>query len=506
MDFDVNGGGNGFSIGNPQIVTTTLVRIGDKRQVVFKPLKAGETNVTVRDADGTIRLIFMLRITGSSLLRVAGEVRSLLRDIEGLDIRIVGPKVVIEGEVVVPNDYGRLLAVIQDKSYADFILNLANLSPMTMQIMAKKIQTDIVSFAPNVTTRVVNGMIFLEGSVDNKDQSDRAMKVADLYLPDLKPGSLLEKDPSVQRHPPRQLINNFILINPPAPKKQDKLVRITVHFVELAKSYAKTFSFMWQPAYTEYASLSLGANAGMMGGGMMGGGMMGGGGGMMGGGGGMGGGQMGNGMMGGGMMGGQGFSFGATISSLIPKLDSMQNAGYGRIIKSGTVIVRSREAAKLVEQTEFPVVSVGANGQASASSKPVGLSVAVTPTIIGQSDDIELQLELDESTVRGRAPAPGGMPTTDVQKIKTNIYIKSKESAAVAGVTDSAITTDFNKDPPYAGSYDPGQGTSALFTLMRSKAYTKQKSQFVVFVTPEILESASEGTEDLKRNFRVKVK
>jgi pilus assembly protein CpaC len=49
-------------------------------------------------------------------------------------------------------------------------------------------------------------------------------------------------------------------------------------------------------------------------------------------------------------------------------------------------------------------------------------------------------------------------------------------------------------------------GTVPLFNLTHSKGYTKNKSQYVIFVTPQIVESASEGTEDLKRNFRVRVK
>ena len=45
LDFEVNGGANGIAYGNPQIVATTLVKIGEKRQLIFKPLKAGETTV-----------------------------------------------------------------------------------------------------------------------------------------------------------------------------------------------------------------------------------------------------------------------------------------------------------------------------------------------------------------------------------------------------------------------------------------------------------------------------
>ncbi len=82
--------------------------------------------------------------------------------------------------------------------------------------------------------------------------------------------------------------------------------------------------------------------------------------------------------------------------------------------------------------------------------------------------------------------------------------MKNTESAAVAGVQSSQVLTGFNKDLPGQGTFE--QGTSPLFTLERSKNYAKDKGQFVVFITPQIVEHASEGTEDLKRNFRVKAK
>lgn len=468
LDFEANAGANGISYGNPQILTTTLVRIGDQRQIIFKPLKAGETTVTIRDNDGTMRLIFKVRITGSNLLRIAGEIRNLLRDVEGLEIRIVGPKVVVEGEVLVPSDYGRLLTVIQDKSYADFILSMVTLSPLAMQVLAKRIQDDIVTFAPNVKTRVVNGMIFLEGTTDNLDQAKRAASVASLYLPDLRPGNPLERDSTVQRAPPRNLIQNFIVVNPPPPKKSEKLVRVTVHFVELAKDYAKVFGFQWRPGFTADPQISVGQN----------------------------------------QQGAAGASAGptftGTISSLLPKLYNTQAAGFARILKTGTLIVRSGQPAKLVETTEFPFAATGANGQVTSQSKAVGLTVAVTPTVLGQSEDIQMDLELNQTNLTGRPPAVGQAPVTASHKVTTKLYVKSNESAAVAGVTANDIGTDFNKDAPDSGTFD--QGTNPLFTLLHSKSFRKKKSQFVIFVTPQIVENASDGTEDLKKNFRVKAK
>lgn len=468
LDFDANVGPNGISIGNPQVVATTLVKVGDKRQIVFKPLKAGETNVSVRDAEGNMRLIFTVRVTGTNLLRVAGELRNLLRDIEGIDIRIVGPKVVVEGEVLVPTDYGRLVTVIQDPVYDKLVLNLTTLSPLAMQVLSKRIQDDINTFAPNVKTRVVNGMIFLEGTVDNIDQARRAANVANLYLPEIRPQPQLEAArEGVQRLPPRSLVQNFIVVNPPPPKKQEKLVRLTVHFVELAKDYNRVFGFKWQPGFTVDSTINVGQSES-------------------------------------GGAAASGISLTGTISSLLPKLQSLQKAGYARVLKTGTIIVRSGQPAKLNEQTEFPFLVQGPNGQVTPAKTPIGLVVAATPLILGQSEDIQLDLNLNQISLVGRAPS-GTAPVTSNHSVETKIYVKSGESAAVAGVNATDVGTDFNKDDPNPGAFEsPSQGS--LFTLMRSKNYRKKKSQFVIFVTPQIIENASEGTEDLKKNFRVKVK
>ncbi|MGZ3688582.1 MAG: hypothetical protein ACXVBW_09795, partial [Bdellovibrionota bacterium] len=468
IDFDV-ASHDAIVEGNKQVVVAQLVKVGDKRQIVFKPLKAGETTVTVRDTEGTVKLIFWVRVTGSNLLRVSSEVRDLLRDIEGIDIRVVGPKVIIEGEVLVPSDYARLLNVIQDKAYVDFVMNLATLSPMAMQVLAKRIEEDIHAFAPNVHTRVVNGMIFLEGTTDNIDQARRSASVASLYLPEERPGNPLDRlDPTVQAIRGRSLIQNFIVVNPPPPKKQEKLVRITVHFVELSKDYNKVFAFKWEPGFTSDPQIQIGQSAAA-----------------------------------GGAAAAAGASFSATLSSLIPKLASAQTAGYARVLKTGTVIVRSGQPAKLSEVTEFPFTIPGQNGQTQSASKDVGLVVAVTPLILGQSEDIQLDLNMQQSNVVGRTPA-GTAPVSAKHEVQTKLYVKSAESAAVAAVTSSQVGTDFNKFDPTPGNF-AGQ-TDPLFSLLHSKQYDKKKSQFVIFVTPQIVENASDGTDDLKKNFRVKVK
>ncbi|MFN7685804.1 MAG: hypothetical protein ACK5QT_10390 [Oligoflexia bacterium] len=464
IDFNTDKEEKYLRVTNLQIAIPDIIKIGDQQQLSLRGLKAGETTIYVRNyPDGELKLILNVRVNATNLTRIADDIRTLLRDIDGIEVKISGQKVVVDGEVLVPNDYGRLLSVITDKAYADQVLNLATLSPLAIQVVGRKIQEDVRAFAPNVTVRVVNGLIFLEGTADDVDQANRAVKVASLYLPELKPGSQLEKDPTVVRPAQaRAIVNNFIQIKPPPAKKAEKLVRVTVYFVELSKDYNKVFSFKWQPGFTADPQITIGTRTD-------------------------------------GGVGAQGATFSGTISSLLPKLQSAQNAGYARILKTGNLITRSGQAATLREQTEFPFVFAGPNGTVQGGKQPVGLSIGVTPTIL-QNDDVALDLNLSQINLVGQAPAGGAAPITATHDVTTKLYVKVNESAAVAGVSSQEVGTDFNKDPSAAGGpADP------LFTVLRGKAYRKKKSQFVIFVTPQVIENASEGTEDLKRNFRVRI-
>ena len=90
------------------------------------------------------------------------------------------------------------------------------------------------------------------------------------------------------------------------------------------------------------------------------------------------------------------------------------------------------------------------------------------------------------------------------------------DSAALAAFSTLDLGTDFNKDDPRAQVAAPGapdQATGAqgpqmepLFTLLTSKAYRKKKNQVVVFITPERINNPAKATEDLKKNFRIRVK
>jgi pilus assembly protein CpaC len=77
------------------------------------------------------------------------------------------------------------------------------------------------------------------------------------------------------------------------------------------------------------------------------------------------------------------------------------------------------------------------------------------------------------------------------------VVVRSGQSAAIGGLISSDTSTGYNKLPANAS-------TNPLISLYSSKDFRRNQSQFVVFVTPVIKASASAGSENIKRKFRLR--
>ena len=88
-------------------------------------------------------------------------------------------------------------------------------------------------------------------------------------------------------------------------------------------------------------------------------------------------------------------------------------------------------------------------------------------------------------------------PMVSSNSMVTTIIVRSAQSAAVGGLISNTSSTDYNKLPK-ANATDP------LISLYASKAFQRQQSQFVVFVTPIIKASASQGAEKIKQKFKLR--
>lgn len=469
IDPTIQLGDRPFSIleSNTSVVRVQPLKIGNRRQLILKGIEEGISNIIIRDTSGNVRIIIDVTVAKQNLVRYYERLKEKLREVEGISIQIEDQKVVIRGEVYTVNDYGVIANEIAEKTYGDAVINKVTMNVVSLNLLAKKIESDVQVFAPTVTATALNGRIIMGGSVESGGVRDRALKRAEYHIPVIRVSDPVASATNIEKNEKAlQIIQNDIQVTPPPPKRDSKLVRLGIYFVELSKDFLKTFGFKWQPGFTADPQISIGtgdtgvttSNSG-------------------------------------------GFTFSGTLSSLFPALNAPpSNAGYGRILKQASLVVKSEQEGTLRDEQNIPTQQVGQNGVLGAGPTiPVGLLVKVTPTIL-QGQDVDLNINVSQRNALSKNL--NGQPYTSNHEVATRLYLKSGEVAAVAAVNSQDVSTAFNRDDPAAGSF--GGPTRPLFTLQRSKSSSNKRGQFVVFISPQIIDSASEGTEDLKKNFRMK--
>ena len=437
-----------------------LLLVPTKREIIFRGLKPGRTTVTIRDNLGDVRLRYTVVITATGKSNVVAELRELIGDVEGLDIGIKGGKVFIGGEIVVPDDIGRVSKVLA--SYPE-VLTLIELSPQTQRIIARKMSDELArNNLKDVSVRIVNKTYWLEGVVSSKEKKDLAVFIARAYLPP-KIASLAATGETRYAGTDSDQIMDFIAINEKKdPPPAAKMIKVTAQFVELAKNYGKVFAFKWAPLMGEDgSSISFGQT------------------------------QSGN------VTSTSKGTLSAAISGLFPKLNAAKSAGYARVIQSGMIITRDGAPKATITKNTSTPFAVGTGDFSKATASNVGLDMGVQAKVLEQ-EKIELALNFSVSLTVGN-----DAKVTTSNTISTNLVIKSKESAAIGGIVQNQSSTEYDKTDPAPSTATAGATTATpLFRLLRSKNYSTTKTQYVMFVTPEIIESASVGTEEIRKKFR----
>lgn len=450
-----------FIPGNIQVSSDQILRytlVPAKRELVLIGLKPGKTDIIVRDqATGDIKKRYLVNVTETGKSKLLQELREFVGDVEGLEIGLINDQVYVGGQIVVPGDIGRVVTILETDKFRE-VLMLVELSPQTQLIISRKMQEEIQkSGMRDVTVRVVNGSFILEGIVSSEDEARRALQIAKIYLPD-RIESLARRTDSVQQNTFKGIIETLIQINPKSqPPQVPKMIKITAQFVELTKNYKKVFGFEWQP-------LRSGTGGSI---------------------------QIGKGADGGVNTQSQG-TLSATISNLFPKLQSAKSAGYARIVQSGVIIVKDNDDADAeLNKLNKEVFSVGSGEFARPQENEVGFKLKIKAQSFPE-ERVHLGISLGVSSTVG-----GTATSSQTNQLSTRVVVKSKESAVIGGIVINNSSTDYDKP-----SQTEIEGGTPLFSFNRSKDYSTNKSQFAMFITPEILDNISDGTDEIQRKFR----
>jgi pilus assembly protein CpaC len=419
--------------------------------LLFKATNEGVATLTIHDSKGKKVYEFRLDVRRSDLTKIANEVRSLLNDVEGITIKIVNNKVVVDGQVLLPRDLSRIISVIVQ--FPDKAASLVTLSPMAQRKIAAAILNDINN--PEINVRAVNDKFILEGMADSEDEKNRAEGIAQVYVPDMVKEAG-EKEGTIVKIR-KSFVLNFIKVKPAGPQPPGKTIQLVVHYVELNKDYEKSFRFQFTPTIEDQSNVSF-TNDSRAPGGVI-------------------------------------SSITGIVSNLLPKLNWAKSHGHARILKSSTLIVLDGQKGEIKNTTKVPYATVNTQGQSSTQFEEAGFIANITPQILNpRSDSIRLQMDFQLKNLLGVTDKG---PMVSNNSMNTTIIVRSSQSAAVGGLISNSNSTDYNKLPK-ANATDP------LISLYASKSFQRQQSQFVVFVTPIIKSSASQGSEKIKKKFNVR--
>jgi pilus assembly protein CpaC len=436
FDYDIGE----IAIGNPAVVSVIADRV--QRRIVMSPLEAGDTALLVFDTSGRQRESIQITVTSADLDQFVKDLKFLFRDIEGLQFRRVGRKVIIEGEVYLKSDLDRIREVLRGN---DFVVDLVTLSQDTQRILARRIKDEINVSGVEVST--TKDRIVLKGEVASEDESQRAEKLAQIYVD-------------------KSTIVNAISVNPKkSSAKSARLIQVTAYFVELNKSFLRNFNFSWTPVANVSASYTTFEQNN------------------------------------------QNFSFVGILTDFIPKLNTAKALGVARVFENPTVSVKSGEPASISSGGQvFVPIPDKQGGTAFSSPQNTGVTLSVTPSA-DDRDYVDMKVSIEVAKL-GAGPTEGAI-LVNQSKVNTSHYVRTGETVAIGGVLRSAFTDVKDAPPNQPFAFQPSEGVNVtssfgnIFQIFKSRSATADKTMFIVFVTPEILMSARDASRSLKEQVNI---
>jgi pilus assembly protein CpaC len=184
--------------------------------------------------------------------------------------------------------------------------------------------------------------------------------------------------------------------------------------------------------------------------------------------------------------------FATRDGSLNTIVDFLATQNQATILAEPNLIAMSGETASFLAGGEVPLLvpqSGAAAGTVTIQYKQVGVSLAFTPTIIGERINLRVAPEVSELSAVGSISVPLGTGTVTIPGIRTRraattIELGSGQSFAVAGLLQSTSSQDINKFP-WLGD------VPVLGSLFKSDAYQRSETELVIIITPYFVEPTS---------------
>ena len=439
--------------GNYKKNTKAVHRI-DRNDILFTPTRIGNSVLVVRDSKRQILNRLILSVKKDNLHKIAAELRDLLVSVDGIEIKIYNDKVIVDGQVLLPAEMDRVQKITAD--YGEKVKSYVSYSPLAQKKIAELLEKKIEY--PEIQIRYAYNRFLLEGCVNTQAEKTNVLTIANLYTQyEVNP---VGRGAGQKNISPLQ--ENIKVPCESAKKKKEKekqedkvkkLIQIVVHFVDMSKTFEKTFFFQWTPTIGDNGTHVTGSigNSPQIAGGITG-------------------------------------VLTATISNFLPKLNWAKKFNFARVLHNSSLLIEEEYTGSISTKTTAPE-STNPEGVTSGGGTHAGVRVTVTPKIQGKGNIIQLLSKIEVS-------APGDIGTA-TRTIDTKINVRDGASAVVGGLTSSFLTRSYNNRPRQLDDSTP------ILNLYKGKNYSTKKDQFIIFITPIIKSSASVGVERIKKKFKL---
>jgi len=174
-------------------------------------------------------------------------------------------------------------------------------------------------------------------------------------------------------------------------------------------------------------------------------------------------------------------------------IDFLATQNQATILAEPNLIAMSGETASFLAGGEIPIITPQGgttNATITVTYKQVGVSLAFTPTIIGDRINLKVAPEVSQLSTVGSISVPltatavVTVPGIQTRKASTTIELGSGQSFAIAGLLQASSQQDIVK-LPWLGDIP------VLGTLFKSDAYQRSETELVIIITPYFVEPTS---------------
>ena len=187
----------------------------------------------------------------------------------------------------------------------------------------------------------------------------------------------------------------------------------------------------------------------------------------------------------------QSVSYFGISTEIISLINFAVNRGDALILAEPRLAAHSGGEAEFLSGGEVPLPSTNTTGQSNVEFKKFGISLLIKPFADSQGN-ITGNIETEVSTV-DPSLAVSGIPGFRSRKTVSDISMRDSETMVLSGLINQELGKDVSSlawlgDLPVLGP------------LFRSNNFRNNKSELVIFVTPNVVDASSELNQDeLKR-------